>query len=176
VVSLSGMSFAFSAQEGQDDFVIAHVGLGQAQSYVSLDGTKIFTADLNALSGRHFDLNLSKGTDGLPLVRVLPEFDLATKFFLAPLKADPAAEVPSYYEDQSYRVRLHGSDAPAIRPVAANTAMNFPGGLQVVSGELKLEGSNAEVIVPEGKCLVSRATRPEASHPLLGHFETRDCP
>ncbi len=75
VYSLSGLSFAFNAEEAQEDFVIAHVGLGTAQSYMSVDGTKVFTADLNALSNRHFDLNLSKGADGLPLVRVLPEFD-----------------------------------------------------------------------------------------------------
>jgi hypothetical protein len=175
VYSLSGLSFAFSAEEGQNDFVIAHVGLGDAQSYMSLDGTKVFTADLNPLSNRHFDLNLSKGADGLPLVRVMPEFDLATKFFLAPLKVDPMAEVPSYYEDQSYRVRLSGGSAPSIRPVAANTTTGFPGGLQVVSGELKLEGGSSAVTVPAGKCLVGKEVAAEGSHPLLGHFESRDC-
>lgn len=175
VYSLSGLSFSFNAKEGQEDFVIAHVGLGEAQSYMSLNGTKVFTADLNALSGRHFDLNLSKGADGLPVVRVLPEFDLATKFFLAPLKADPLAEVPSFYEDQSYRVRLSGGDAPSLRPVAANLDSGFPGGLQVVSGELTMEGSGASVVVPAGKCLVGKETAAEGSHPLLGHLEARDC-
>lgn len=176
VYSLSGLSFEFNAEEAQNDFVIAHVGLGDAQSYMSLNGTKVFTADLNALSGRHFDLNLSKGADGLPLMRVLPEFDLATKFFMAPLKADPLAEVPSFYEDQSYRVRLSGGGAPSLRPVDANTATGFPGGLKVVSGELSLQGKNATVTVPAGKCLVGKETVAENSHPLLGYFETRDCP
>ncbi|HEX8702581.1 MAG TPA: hypothetical protein VF815_27355, partial [Myxococcaceae bacterium] len=175
VYSLSGLSFAFNAEESQEDFVIAHVGLGNAQSYMSVDGTKVFTADLNPLSNRHFDLNLSKGADGLPLVRVLPEFDLATKFFLAPLKADPMAEVPSFYEDQSYRVRLSGGNAPSIRPVEANTATGFPGGIQVVSGELKLEGGSSSVSVSAGKCLVGKEIAEQGSHPLLGHFESRDC-
>lgn len=175
VYSLSGLSFAFNAEEGQDDFVIAHVGLGEAQSYMSLNGTKVFTADLNALSGRHFDLNLSQGANGLPLVRVLPEFDLAAKFFLSPLKVDPKAEVPSFYEDESYRVRLSGGGSPSIRPVDANTATGFPGGLQVVSGELSLQGKNASVTVPAGKCLVGKQAVAQGSHPLLGHFEARDC-
>ena len=175
VYSLSGLSFAFSAEEGQNDFVIAHVGLGEAQSYMSLNGTKLVTADLNALSGRHFDLNLSRGADGLPLVRVLPEFDLVTKFFLAPLKEDPMAEVPSFYEDETYRVRLSGGGSPGIRPVEANTATGFPGGLQVVSGELSLQGKDAAVTVPAGKCLVGKEVAAEGSHPLLGHFEARDC-
>jgi hypothetical protein len=175
VYSLSGLSFAFNAEEGQNDFVIAHVGLGEAQSYMSLNGTKLFTADLNALSGRHFDLNLSRGADGLPLVRVMPEFDLVTKFFLAPLKRDPMAQVPSFYEDQTYRVRLSGGGSPSIRPVEANTATGFPGGLQVVSGELSLQGKDASVTVPAGKCLVGKAAAAEGSHPLLGHFEARDC-
>jgi hypothetical protein len=175
VYSVSGLSFAFSAQEGQEDFVIAHVGIGEAQSYMSLNGTKVFTADLNAASGRHFDLNLSKGADGLPLVRVLPEFDLVTKFFMAPLKADTLAEVPSFYEDQTYHVRLSGGSAPSFRPVEANTATGFPGGLQVVSGELSLQGKDASVTVPAGKCLVSTETVAQGGHPLLGHFQTRDC-
>lgn len=175
VYSLSGLSFAFSAEEGQEDFVIAHMGLGEAQSYMSLNGTKVFTADLNALSGRHFDLNLSRGADGLPLVRVLPEFDLVAKFLMAPLKADPTAEVPSFYEDQTYRVRLSGSSAPSFRPVAANSATGFPGGLQVVSGELSLNGKDAQVTVPAGKCLVSKDTVADGAHPLLGHFATTDC-
>ena len=51
----------------------------------------------------------------------------------------------------------------------------FPGGLQVVSGELKLEGKDASVTVPAGKCLVGKELAAEGSHPLLGHFETRDC-
>jgi len=175
VYSLSGLSFAFNAEEGQEDFVIAHVGLGSAQSYMSVDGTKVFTADLNQFSNRHFDLNLSKGADGLPLVRVLPEFDLATRFFLSPLKADPMAEVPSFYEDNSYRVRLSGGGAPSIRPVEANTTTGFPGGLQVVSGELKLESGSSAVTVSTGKCLVGKEVAAEGSHPLLGHFESRDC-
>jgi len=175
VYSLSGLSFALNAEEGQEDFVIAHVGLGNAQSYMSVDGTKVFTADLNQFSNRHFDLNLAKGADGLPLMRVMPEFDLATKFFLSPLKADPMAEVPSFYEDQSYRVRLSGGNAPSIRPVQANTTTGFPGGLQVVSGELTLEGGSSAVNVPAGKCLVGKEVAAEGSHPLLGHFESRDC-
>lgn len=175
VYSLSGLSFEFNAEEAQNDFVIAHVGLGDAQSYMSLNGTKVITADLNALSGRHFDLNLSKGADGLPLIRVLPEFDLAAKFFMAPLKADPMAQVPSFYEDQSYRVRLSGGSAPSLRPVDANTAKGFPGGLQVVSGELLLQGKDATVTVPAGKCLVGKETAAENSHPLLGYFAATDC-
>lgn len=175
VYSLSGLSFEFNAEEAQNDFVIAHMGLGDAQSYMSLNGTKIITADLNALSGRHFDLNLSKGADGLPLIRVLPEFDLAAKFFMAPLKADPLAEVPSFYEDQSYRVRLSGGNAPSLRPVDANTATGFPGGLQVVSGELSLQGKDAAITVPAGKCLVGKETAAENSHPLLGYFAASDC-
>ncbi|ADO70168.1 hypothetical protein [Stigmatella aurantiaca] len=176
VYSLSGLSYEFSAQEGQEDFAIAHVGLGEAQSYVSLNGTKLFTADLNALSGRHFDLSLAQGEGELPLIRVQPEFDLAASFFLAPLKADPQAEVPSFYEDQGYRVRLSGGGTPSIRPVAANAAKAFPGGLQVVSGELKLEGDGAAVTVPAGKCLVGQNPPANGSHPLLGHFASSDCP
>jgi hypothetical protein len=85
------------------------------------------------------------------------------------------AEVPSFYEDQTYRVRLSGGGSPSLRPVEANTATGFPGGLQVVSGELSLQGKDAAVTVPAGKCLVGKEVAAEGSHPLLGHFESRDC-
>ena len=176
VLSLSGLSFAFSAEEGKEDFVVAHVGLGEAQSYVSLDGTKLFTADLNALSGRHFDLNLSRGADGLPLVRVLPEFDLVTRFFLQPLKVDATASVPPFYEDETYRVRLSGGGTPSLRPVPGDETTGFPGGLRVVSGELSLEAGGTAVTVPAGSCLVGKDVAAEGAHPLLGHFEASACP
>jgi hypothetical protein len=59
--------------------------------------------------------------------------------------------------------------------VEANSTTGFPGGLQVVSGELSLSGKDTTVTVPAGKCLVSKDSVAEGDHPLLGYFEARDC-
>lgn len=50
VTSLAGMSFSFSAQDGQaGDFVISNLGLGDARTSVSLAGQDVFRADLPPL-------------------------------------------------------------------------------------------------------------------------------
>ncbi len=176
---LSGASFAFSAQDGDDNFVVAHVGFGDAQSTVQLDNTVLFTSDLNSLSQRHFDLNLSRDADGQPVVRVLPEVDVVTGFFLQALKVDSDVSVPSYYENETYRVRLTGGGAPAVKPLKADAASGFPGGLKVIAGTLSFETSRpnvAPVVVPAGSCLVERKDPAVDAHPLLGKLEARACP
>jgi hypothetical protein len=175
VVSLSGMSYEMEVRDHAEQFLIAHLGLGDAQSYVALGDQRLVTVDLNTLSGRHFDLVITKGADGVPMLGVRPEFDLSVGLNLASLATDPSYEVPSYYNNETYRVRLSGGTVPSLRAVPANEATGFRGGLQVVTGALSLAATGAEVSVPEGQCLVGRDTAPEGSHPLLGHFEARDC-
>lgn len=175
VVSLSGMSYEMEVHDQAEQLIIAHLGLGNAQTYVSLGDQKLVTVDLNALSGRHFDLSVSKGADGLPVVAVKPEFNLAVGLNLASLATDPSYEVPSYYNNETYRVRLGGEYISSVRAVPANETTGFPGGLQVVTGELSLAATGADVTVAKGQCLVGRDTAPEGSHPLLGHFEARAC-
>jgi hypothetical protein len=174
--TFSGLSGSFSAEEGQKDFAIAHIGIGDATSAATLDGTTIFSADLNPSSGRHFDLTLTPDADGLPITKVSPELDLSAKFFFKPLVAD-LANVPSYYEDETYSVKLTGGGAPSVKPVKATAT--FPGGLKILSGSLSLGTSKAgfsPVIASTGSCLVSVSTPPAGSHPLLGHFAVQACP
>ncbi|MCP3166424.1 hypothetical protein [Myxococcus qinghaiensis] len=173
--SLSGLSFTLEATENQKDFTVGHVGLGDAQSFLSLGADKLFTLDLNSQSGRHFDLNLSRGDDGLPLVRVQPEVDLVARFFLAPLKADSEMEVPSAYEEATYRVRFTGgTGGPSLRPVRANTTTGFKGGLQVVTGELSLTAGTSSVAVSAGQCLVGRETS-SGGGSLLDYLQAGSC-
>lgn len=175
VVSLSGMSYQMEAADHAEQLVVAHLGLGDAQTYVALGDEKLVTVDLNRFSGRHFDLTMYKGADGLPVVAVKPEFDMSLGLNLASLATDPSYEMPSYYNNETYRVQLSGGIAPSVRPVPANETTGFPGGLQVVTGALSLSATGANVSVATGQCLVGRDTAPEGSHPLLGHLEARDC-
>jgi hypothetical protein len=171
VASLSGLSYSMEGQEGSEALTLAHLGLGQAQSYVALGEHKLATVDLNALSGRHFDLRVEKGADGLAVLRVQPEFDLSVFTDMGPVYEYAAGEEPRDHRT-NFHVRLSGG-APSVRPVAANTATGFPGGLQVVSGELSMAVNDARVTVPASKCLVKESTTTES--PTGVGFAARDC-
>ncbi len=173
--TLSGLSYDFTAQEGQQDFTVAHVGLGDATSSYTLDGQEIYTADLNQLSGRHFDLSLQKDTDGLPIVKVTPEFDLIQKFAFGLLSADQY--VAPHAASETYRVRLSGGGQPSIKPVNKNDA-GFNGGLKVVTGTLELSTNRpgeAAITVPTGSCLTEKAFE-DGGHPVFGHLTVTACP
>ncbi|MCY1083402.1 hypothetical protein [Archangium lansingense] len=173
VGSLSGLSFAMEAQEGSEALTIAHLGLGEAQSYVAVGDHKLVTVDLNALSGRHFDLNVSKGTDGRAVLSVRPEFDLSVFTDMEPVYEDEAGGQPTSNLRTNFNVRLSGGDAPSVRPVPANESTGFPGGLQVVSGELSVTVNDSRVSVPATRCLVKESTTSESTSGV--GFEARDC-
>ncbi|WPB75724.1 hypothetical protein KYC5002_42860 [Archangium violaceum] len=173
VVSLSGLSYEMEAQEGVEALTVAHIGLGEAQSYLALGDHKLVTVDLNALSGRHFDLHVAKGADGLALLSVRPEFDLSVFTDMGPLHEEAEGGAPTGGSGSSFKVRLSGGDAPSVRPVPANTSTGFPGGLQVVSGELSVAVNESRVTVPASKCLVKQSATSESS--TGAGFEARDC-
>jgi hypothetical protein len=176
---VSGLSMSFSAAEGVEEFNVAHIGIGDARSTVALDDEVLFAADLNESSNRHFDIALRRADDGLPIFRIAPQFDLVTKFFLQPLKVDTAQNIPSYFEDQTYRMLLTGGAAQVVKPVAANPSTDFPGGLKVVEGTLTLSSSQPgapAVVVEAGQCLVGQRASDGGVHPLLGQVLARPCP
>ncbi|HZH75860.1 MAG TPA: hypothetical protein VEY88_07505 [Archangium sp.] len=172
VASLSGLSYAMEGQEGSEALTLSRLGLGQAQSYVALGEHKLATVDLNALSGRQFDLRVEKGADGLAVLSVQPEFDLSVFTDTGPVYEYAAGEAPRDLKT-NFNVRLSGGSAPSVRPVAANTATGFPGGLQVVSGELSMTVNDARVTVPASKCLVKES--PTTESPSGVGFAARDC-
>lgn len=173
VGSLSGLSYAMEAQEGSEALTLAHIGLGEAQSYLALGDHKLVTADLNALSGRHFDLHIAKGTDGLAVLSVRPEFNLSVSTNMEPVYEYEAGEEPTGDFRNDFNLRLSGGDAPSVRPVRANTSTGFPGGLQVVSGELSVTVNDSRVSVPANKCLVKESTTSESTTGV--GFQARDC-
>jgi hypothetical protein len=173
VASLSGLSYEMEAQEGSEALTLAHLGLGEAQSYLALGDHKLATVDLNALSGRHFDLHVAKGTDGRVVLSVKPEFDLSVFTDMEPVYEYAEGEQPIDDFRKDFKVRLSGGDAPSVRPVPANTSTGFPGGLQVVSGELSVAVNDSRVIVPASKCLVKEGTTSESTTGV--GFEMRDC-
>ncbi|GHG92640.1 hypothetical protein [Comamonas sp. JC664] len=175
-LSLAGLSYAFEATEDATDFSLERVGLGDAQSHLRLGDDTLFSLDLNAQSGRHFSATLTSGADGAPLLKVQPEFDLVTRFYLAPLKADPSMEIPAAYEDASYRLRLSGGNGtPTLRAVPANASTGFKGGLQLVTGELLLAANDTQVVVSQGQCLVSATPASGETASLLAYLSAGNC-
>jgi len=172
VVSLSGLSYEMEAQEGSEALTLAHLGLGEAQSYLALGDHKLVTVDVNALSGRHFDLHVAKGADGRAVLSVRPEFDLSVFTNMEPLYED-AEGGASDGSGQSFNLRLSGGEAPSVRSVPANTSTGFPGGLQVVSGELSVAVNESRVTVPATKCLVRESSTSESTTGV--GFAARDC-
>jgi hypothetical protein len=172
VASLSGLSYAMEAQEGAEALTLAHLGLGQAQSYLALGNHKLATVDLNALSGRHFDLHVAKGTDGVAVLSVRPEFDLSVFTDMGPTYEYTEGQQPIDFRT-NFNLRLSGGDAPSVRRVPANTSTGFPGGLQVVSGELSMTVNDSRVTVPASKCLVREGSTTES--PSGVGFQARDC-
>ena len=138
-------------------------------------GTRVFTADLNPLSGHHLDLGSKRDTDGLPLMSVLPGFDLTAAFHLLPLKAAGVTVEPAF-EDQTYSLKFDGAQAPTLKPY--ERADHTSGGIKVVAGTLTLSTNKpgvAPVTATAGQCVTSRAL-PMNAHPLLGTVLVEACP
>jgi hypothetical protein len=173
VASLSGLSYEMEGQEGSEALTLAHLGLGQAQSSLTLGDHKLATVDLNPLSGRHFDLHVARGADGLAVLSVQPELDLSVVTDMEPVYEYEEGEEPISDFKKNFNVRLSGGTAPSVRPVPANTSTGFPGGLQVVSGELSVAVNDSRVSVPATRCLVKESATSESTTGV--GFEARDC-
>jgi hypothetical protein len=172
-----GASWAFEATEGQPEFTLADVGLGATTTSLKLDNHELFALDLNAASGRQFDVTLSSDTDGLAIFKVSPGYELKLKYALAPLKVDADMTVEPHFEDQTYTIALSGTD-PTLKPLEANTT-GFAGGIKVVSGTLTLStsASGVEAIsVPAGMCLTSKTLTNSTDHAILGRLASVACP
>lgn len=139
--------------------------------------TLLFFLDLNAESGRSFDVDVTPDTAAdSALFTFTPELDLSVGFFLESIAANDASIDPWLY-DEVYNVNLSGSGSASVLPVAADDA-GFPGGLKVVAGTLVLSssGSAQSVVVSEGECLSGTEVLAADAHPVLGHFVVIDCP
>lgn len=144
---------------------------------IKRNDTLLFFLDLNAESGRRFDVDVTPDTAAdSALFTFTPEFDLSVGFFLESIAANDASIDPWLY-DEVYNVNLSGSGSASVLPVAADDA-GFEGGLKVVAGTLVISssGSAQSVVVNEGECLSGTEELAAGAHPVLGHFVVVDCP
>lgn len=175
-VHLGGLSYSFDTRQGAQEIYVAQIGLGDGQSYVALDGRTIFTIDLNPRSGRHFDLSVARGADGIPVVKVLPEYDVALGYGLQPLAAD--ARIPAWAYEEHLSMKLSGEGGPSVKQLPPDSTTGFPGALKVVSGTLRLEADEpgvAPVVVEAGSCLMHTAPTTTDPHPF-STYAVEPCP
>ncbi len=175
---LGGFSFAVDLDDQAESLAITNIGFGDTTTSVSKDGFDLFTLDLNAASGRRFDLTLEPTTDSV-ILTCAPSFELELGFGLAAIADDVDGEIPSFFLDETWSIALAGNGSASVAPVSSGSGVD--GGLEVVTGSLALSSTtgDAALIVPEGQCLVVRdATdpRPDESHELLRYLDVAACP
>jgi hypothetical protein len=163
-VHLGGASYTFDFSAGQTEAVLSHLGLGEVTTWASYGGTRIFSADLNPHSGRHFELRFTPDADGLPIVSVNRELDLALEFHLSAL-APTGATIDPWLADQTHTVKLDG--APSFKPV--ERVGQSSGALKLLTGTLRLGASEPgvePVVVTAGQCLTSSSAPLDGGHPF----------
>lgn len=172
---LGGASYSFDTREGDTEMLVTNVGIGDEQSYWALNGTKLDAFDLNAASGRRFDMRVVTQAGADPLFKFSPGFDLAEHLNLEPM-ASYGVSVPAWAYTENLSVVLGGAD-PTLQAIPYNYDTNTPGALKVASGTLTLtadEPGIAQVVVEAGQCLL-RDPASTSQHPF-GAYYAGTCP
>lgn len=148
---LAGLSFEGTFEANSDRIEISNIGIGDQASYLAIDGETIVTADLNADSGRRFDLAVTKAEDDGVDVSVTPGFDLAVHLALEEVASIFEGEdLASWQLSDDLRVTLDGDDSPSVRVRDGEDA------LEVLAGRLTLTSRtvpSANVDAEAGMCV-----------------------
>lgn len=172
---LQGWTSTLIAAAGQP-LQIKGIGLGDAASWLKLNGQTLMELDLNAGSGRTFDL-LAEPVDGMPLCTVTPELDLQAWIHLSPLQSYLEDPLPDWALDERYSLQLQSSQgSPVVLPVEQTPS--YEGGLKVVQGSLILKSHNNPhtVQVSQGSCMTYIDDLGPGDHPPLSHLIAGPCP
>jgi hypothetical protein len=159
---LGGLDGTFTFDGMTDTFSLSNLGLGDETTTVAHDGNTLLALDVNASSGRHFDLTVHDTTSGLELT-FSPTLDVSLAFGFQHI-ADQV-EVPEALLNDTLRLFFDGQN-PSIR--------GRDNGLEVTSGTLHLTSSKNpgdDVTVSAGMCLLGGAeeeTAPLSAAPLAG--------
>jgi hypothetical protein len=170
-VDFQGLSATveFGNQASDSLFTVRNIGLGDAQSTVKLDDATLLAIDLNAASGRHFDLVMEAiPAQGLPSFRFLEEFKLEVLTDLTPLAA-AGDDVGASLLDQTYTFEVQDGMQPVEGVDSA--------GLMAVGGEIRIGSTvaSANVVVAPGQCLLPSPIE-IGEHELIGALSAGPCP
>lgn len=150
-------------------FAIRNIGLGDGQSTVKLDGATLLAFDLNADSGRHFDLLMDAiPAEGLPTFRFVDEFKLEVLTDLTPLAA-AGDDIDGTLLGQTYTIEVEDG-MQAVEGIEGT-------GLKAIGGAIRI-GSTADlgnVVVPAGQCLLPSPVE-VGEHEVIGALSAGACP
>jgi hypothetical protein len=142
---LSGLSGTVSYTADSDVLSFTDLGFGDDTSTLKHDGNTLLGLDLNALSGRRVNLEVSPTENGAE-VRISPSFDLKLAFAFEHI-ADQFEGIADYLMNETLRFWFEG-ESPAIELHDEQ--------LQVTSGTLHLDSQtdpSVAVTVAAGMCL-----------------------
>jgi hypothetical protein len=142
---LGGLDGTFTYDGVADAFSLTNLGLGDQSTTLTHDGNTLLALDVNADSGRHFDLTVHDTASGLELT-FSPTLDVSLAFGFRHI-ADQI-EVPEALMNDTLRFFFDGQN-PSIR--------GRDNGLEVTSGTLHLTSSahpEHDVTVSAGMCLL----------------------
>lgn len=182
---IDGLSWRTKLGPNQDWLTLENIGLGARPTMLSKDGDPIIALDLNAKTGRVFDLSLTPhpATNGV-LFGVTPGFDVRASFNLQRINGD-FPQIASFLLNNSYEVSLLGDSGGQVLPISKN-GVDWDGGIKVVTGSLTLSSSASSepFVVEAGQCLNSAevssdrsATTPTTpTTPQTASYVVSDCP
>ncbi|ACY12917.1 hypothetical protein Hoch_0276 [Haliangium ochraceum DSM 14365] len=174
-IDWQGLSYRLELTGESDELTVRDIGLGNGSSTVTLDGKTLVAVDLNADSGRHFDLGFGFDDSGAGYIDIEPGLDLEVQYDFA-LLSEAGVFIDSPLEQAGYRLQVRG-DAPRLRALEADPLLGTGGGVEVLAGELVItaDGYDGELLVPAGQCLVELAEAEADAHPLIGALAVSDC-
>lgn len=180
LLSLSGFSGTLVLAEGSP-VRLSHLGLGDGQSTLTSNGTNLLTVDLNASTGRHFDVT-AQGIDGGARFEVTPGFELKVAATLAQIFGTDAIEAG--VGDTSYTAAFTASSGqPTIDFISTALAQVDGGttwyrGARIINGTVHLEAVNGDGSADSREfdaCFVS--TSADAGHnAFVTSFNAASCP
>lgn len=173
LLHLAGLTGASTLQDGpSEQLQLTGLGLGNGTSWVRHDGDTLVSVDVNARSGRTYDLTITvpepavdSGPNGsgdeaisedgtLPTLAFRPGLDLSL-LFNAQTIAQDLREVPQALLDETWRLLLDGAPQPTVRLRDAAVDGGLTAAVEVLAGRLTLSSTALDdpLVVDQGMCL-----------------------
>ena len=170
-LDLAGGSGTVVVDDASDVVTLTDLSLGDDTTRITLDDQTIFAIDVNAESGRAFDLTVTPTDQGMTMA-FDPGLHVVTTIDGRPL-AEPGDDIDPAADGDTYEILLDG-DAPVLEAIDGDADLG--GALRVASGRLTVSATTAETLIVEaGQCLLESDVV-DGEHPALGAYEAGACP
>lgn len=165
--ALAGIAGNFVHEQASDSLSLTNVGFGVEPSTLKFEQTTLLSIDLNAGSGRIFDLYIDGSSDMGPSLQFSPGLDADVLLGFAAL-ADQVQDIEQFLMNDRLKISLKGN-RPSLRIEEEQ--------LRVTSGSLELTSEpypEYHRLVDAGMCLVDAESD---NHPpcIFGELASETC-